>query len=115
MAQQLPDDSNGGAPCLLLLEVDQLPPDAQSELAGFLSLPGFEFYTVSTAQQPLSELVDQGRFRDDLAYQLSTLVIDLPPLTARASDIPLLCQFHLETFNALGGEAVQWLCSRSRR
>ena len=109
MVQQLSDVPDGRAPCLLLLEVDQLPPDAQSELAGFMSLPGFEFYTVATSQQPLSELVAQDRFRSDLACQLSTLVIELPSLAVRPQDVPLLCQFHLEKFNALGGKQFSGL------
>ena len=71
-------------------------------MAGFLTLPGFELHTVATAETPLLDLAEQGRFRADLAHALSTLVIDMPPLAARSEDIPLLCQFFVEKFNKQG-------------
>jgi DNA-binding NtrC family response regulator len=93
-------------PTLLLLEVDQLPLDAQGELAGFLALPGFELQAIATAQEPLFPLAERGGFRVDLAYALSTLVIDMPALLARPEDIPLLCQCFVERFNAQGGRQL---------
>jgi DNA-binding NtrC family response regulator len=101
------------APTLLLLEVDQLPPDAQAELAGFLTLPGFELYTISTSQDPLCRLAEQECFRADLAHALSTLVIDMPPLSARPQDIPLLCQCLVERFNAKGGRQLSGFTSEA--
>lgn len=91
-----------GAPTLLLLEVDQLSDEAQAELAGFLALPDFELYAIATSGLSLIELARQGRFRTDLAYALSTLTIELPPLAQRREDIPLLAQYFLEKFNAAG-------------
>ena len=90
-------------PSLLLLEVDQLPPDAQAELMGFLDLPGFHLFTVATAREPLVVLARQDRFRTDLAQMLSTLVIEVPPLRERREDIPLLTQHFVEKFNSQGG------------
>jgi DNA-binding NtrC family response regulator len=89
---------------LLLLEVDQLAPDAQDELAGFLTLPGFELATIATAEAPLLARCEAGAFRRDLAHLLSTLVIELPLLARRAEDIPLLAQQLLEEANAAGGK-----------
>lgn len=93
-------------PTLLLLEVDQLAPDAQGELAGFLALPGFELHAIATTQEPLLPLAERGGFRVDLAHALSTLVIDMPALLARLEDIPLLCQCFVERFNAQGGRQL---------
>ncbi len=83
----------------LLLDVDRLRPDAQQELAGFLHLPKIELHTLGTARTPLARLVAKGKFRRDLAYELSTLTIKLPPLAARREDIPLLAQHFLEEAN----------------
>ncbi len=83
-------------PTLLLLEVDQLPSDAQAELAGFLALPGFELHAIATAQEPLLALAERGGFRADLAHALSTLVIDMPALVERvgrhSAAVPVFCR-----------------------
>lgn len=91
------------APALLLTDVDQLRPDAQQELAGFLLLPGVELQTISTATRSLHKLAARGRFRQDLAFALSTFTLTVPPLSKRLEDVPLLAQYFLEQHNARGG------------
>lgn len=88
---------------LLLLDADQLSPAAQNELAGFFNLPGFELRTITTSTQSLLDLASQGDYRHDLALLLSTWVIELPPLSRRREDIPLLAQLLVEDANAAGG------------
>ncbi len=87
-------------PTLLLLEVDQLLPAAQSELAGFLDLPTFPLLTVATTEQSLVAKAEGGEFHAELAQRLSILEVQLPPLVDRRQDIPLLCQHFVEVFNA---------------
>jgi DNA-binding NtrC family response regulator len=90
-------------PALLLTDVDQLRPDAQQELSGFLHLPGVEMPTISTASRSLHKLAAKGRFRQDLAFALSTFTLVVPPLRKRPDDVPLLAQYFLEQHNARGG------------
>lgn len=94
---------------LLLLEVDQLPADAQAVLEGLVCLSELNLRTLATARRPLIELAGQERFRRDLAFALSTLVIELPPLAERTQDIPLLAQHFLERRNAQGGRQLAGL------
>jgi len=89
-------------PALLLLEVDQLDREAQAELAGFLKIAELDLYAIATARRPLIDLAETDQFRHDLACQLSTLVVELPPLSDRREDIPLLAQFFVEQINAQG-------------
>ena len=91
---------------LLLLDVDQLPQDAQAALLGFLNIAEFDLHVIATTRQSLLSLVEQEGFRPDLAYALSTLVIDLPPLSQRREDIPWLAQLLLEEINATGKRQV---------
>lgn len=93
-------------PALLLLEVDLLPSDAQAVLAGVLSIGELNVRTIATARRPLDQLAMQQQFRHDLACELGTLVIQIPPLSERASDIPLLAQYFLEQANAQGGKQL---------
>lgn len=106
LARHRPTASVPHQAALLLEEVDQLSPAAQHELRGFLELPGFELRTLATAQRSLIELSAQGVFDPSLAFALSTLVIDVPPLTQRISELPLLVQVLVEELNAAGGKQV---------
>lgn len=87
---------------LLLLDVDQLSDAAQYELAGFLTMPTFDLNTIATSRTVLLPLVERGAMRPELAYGLSTLVVELPALVSRPEDVPLLAQFFLEQENAKG-------------
>ena len=77
-------------PTLLLVDVDQLPDDAQRELAGLFQLPDFELFIGRHCGTTPLCLARQGRFLPDLAETLCTLVIDIPALADRREDIPLL-------------------------
>jgi DNA-binding NtrC family response regulator len=87
---------------LLLNDADQMPPEAQAELAGFLRIGEVPVRFISTARRPLVELAETGKFRPDLACLLSTITIELPPLEERLDDLPLLAQMFLERVNAAG-------------
>jgi DNA-binding NtrC family response regulator len=87
---------------LLLLEVDQLADDAQSELAGLLAISELELQPIATARQRLLDMAARGEFREDLAFALTTLVIQLPALSERREDVPLLTQAFVEQLNAEG-------------
>ena len=91
--EELKEESVG---TILLSDFDQLPGDAQHELAGFLSLPDMRLRLIGTSRRPLTELAAEGSFGWQLAYRLSTITIRLPSLRERRSDIPLLAQHYLE-------------------
>jgi len=90
----------------LLLDVDRLCPDAQQELVEFLRLPKIELRTLATSRVSLARLTAKGKFRRDLAYAISTLSINVPPLSARREDIPLLAQHFLEATNRSAGRQL---------
>lgn len=85
-----------GTSTLLLLEVDRLSIEAQATLIGFLEIGELGLGTLATSTHRLSELVEQQRFRHDLACQLSSLEILLPTLSERMEDLPALIQWALE-------------------
>ena len=90
---------------LLLLDVDQLSSDCQAELVAVLQRADPP-RVIGTARQTLTELSRRGKFREDLALLVSTLVIELPPLVERLDDLPLLAQALLEEQNAAGSKQV---------
>lgn len=87
---------------LVLSDVDQLPSDAQSELAVRLGATRDSIRVLATATTALEPLAARGQYQADVAAALSTLVIELPPLVGRLADIPLLAQAIVEQLNVEG-------------
>jgi len=98
-ARKLPPEAVGGG-TLLLSDADTLSPAVQAELARLVGAKAFSLRVIATSQTPIIELARQGKYREDLAHLLGTLVIELPPLCDRRGDLPLLLQLFLEEANA---------------
>jgi transcriptional regulator with PAS, ATPase and Fis domain len=58
---------------------------------------------IAASNETLEELVNQGTFRSDLYYRLSTLPINIPPLRERGDDIMILFE-HIK--KKLGGKFI---------
>jgi PAS domain S-box-containing protein len=54
---------------------------------------------ISATNKDLKQLVDQGKFRDDLYYRLKVFPIQVLPLRERKDDIPLLVDHFIKKFN----------------
>lgn len=91
---------------LILGEVDSISPEAQGDLADLLRSGVLSLMIISTSTRPLEVAVSTGHLSRELACALSTLVIELPSLSNRVEDLPLLAQTQLEAINALGGRQV---------
>ena len=51
---------------------------------------------ILATNENLNDLVAKGQFREDLFYRINVIHLELPPLRARAADIPFLADFFLE-------------------
>lgn len=54
---------------------------------------------IAATNQPLEEMIQEKRFRQDLYYRLNVVSLWIPPLRQRGNDILLLANHFLETFN----------------
>jgi two-component system response regulator GlrR len=103
--------ASGGA--LLLNEVAELPTasqaslmslmDANSTPSGGQSVP---VRLLATSCRDLQAAAGRGQFREDLLYRLATVHIDLPPLTRRREDIPLLVAHFLDVLGSGGDRKI---------
>lgn len=101
------EQARGGT--LFIEEIDSLDAPLQGRLlrlletgtpfqAGAGQEGSVDLRLVVSTHRNLSELVREGRFREDLYYRLSIYSIDLPPLRERKEDIPLLVGGFLDLF-----------------
>lgn len=100
-------------PTLLLLDADQLAADAQAALLASLRENDPRYRVLATARAPLLTLSERGEFDRELAALLSTIVIPLPPLSARGDDLPLLLQAALEQTNRGSSRQVEGFSSEA--
>ncbi len=98
--------ANGGT--LLLDEIGEMPLAIQAGLLRVLETRLFrrigsnrELETncrvVAATNQPLMQLVPQGKFRSDLYYRLGVFKFSIPPLRERKGDIPHLLAHFIKT------------------
>ncbi|MES2018649.1 MAG: PEP-CTERM-box response regulator transcription factor [Pseudomonadota bacterium] len=101
--------AHGGT--FFLDEVGDLPMALQAKLLRFLQervierVGGHEEIAVDVrivcaTHQNLKELTAAGRFREDLYYRLSEIVVTIPPLRARLGDAALLAHHFKNKFSA---------------
>jgi DNA-binding NtrC family response regulator len=97
---------------LFLDEISELPPEMQAKLlriiegAPFQRVGGNNFIRpdvqfVCATNRDLKQLVQTGRFREDLLYRLDQIKFELPALNQRREDIALLSGYYLLRFKNL--------------
>jgi DNA-binding NtrC family response regulator len=53
---------------------------------------------ICATNMPLAKMVQEGTFRQDLLYRINTVEIQVPPLSDRVEDIPLLAEHYLNYY-----------------
>jgi formate hydrogenlyase transcriptional activator len=102
---------------LFLDEIGDLPTDLQVKLLRVLQDGRFErlgsnrtltanVRVIAATNHDLGAMVRDGRFREDLFHRLNVFPVEVPPLRARVSDIPLLVWRFVQDFNKKMGKSI---------
>ncbi len=94
---------------LFLDDIDDVPMSMQVKLLRALqnrqierlggSQPiAIDVRVVAGSKRDLRQMVNEGKFREDLYYRLNVLSLTLPKLSERRDDLPVLAEFFLKKF-----------------
>ena len=103
---------------IFLDEIGTLTPSAQIKLLQVLQDGTFQHVggektitvdvrVISATNVDLKKMCAEGHFRKDLFYRLNVFPIQVPPLSNRLEDIPLLVDFFLRRLNRNGQKNIQ--------
>ena len=120
--QGLIELAQGGT--VFLDEISEMKPSLQPKLLRFL-----ETYTlrrvggkrdikvdvrvVASTNKDLAQLVEKGEFRKDLYYRIKVMVIELPPLSDRKEDIPILTEYFITQLGKEMGKEIKGVNSQA--
>ncbi|MCE2596414.1 sigma 54-interacting transcriptional regulator [Motilimonas cestriensis] len=109
---------------LFLDEIGELSPAAQSKLLRVLQEQELErvggsktikvdIRIIAATNRDLSKMVEAGSFRMDLFYRLNVFPIEVPSLTQRIADVPLLVSSILSQLNKKLGKSITHATSQT--
>jgi DNA-binding NtrC family response regulator len=108
--------ASGGT--LFLDEITEMAPSMQVKLlrviqerevlrVGGTSPFNVDVRFIAATNRDLHEAIEKGSFRRDLYFRLNVVSLFIPPLSERRDDIPLLCYYFLNKYNALMKKEVR--------
>jgi Nif-specific regulatory protein len=100
--------ADGGT--IFLDEIGDMAPKLQTKLLRVLQEQEFEplgsnrtvkvdLRVITATNRDLEQLIEQGRFREDLYYRLNVVALEVPPLRERREDLPAMVEHFLKKFS----------------
>ncbi|NVO09722.1 MAG: sigma-54-dependent Fis family transcriptional regulator [Bacteroidales bacterium] len=105
--------SSGGT--LFLDEIANIPLTLQAKLLGVLQTKqvsrlgsvaskDIDIRLISATNASINQMINEGKFRQDLYYRINTIEITIPPLRERGDDILLLANHYLDIYSRKYGK-----------
>jgi len=116
------ESANGGS--VFLDEIGEMPLAMQVKLlhviqekrilrVGGVQPIDLQVRIIAATNKDLKKAVERGEFREDLFYRLNVVAINLPKLSERRDDIPLLTAHFIEKFNTAFSKKTKRISSQA--
>jgi len=103
--------------CIFLDEIGDMPLATQTKLLRVLqekelervgdnTTIGIDVRVIAATNKNLGELMQQGKFREDLFYRISVIPIAVPALRDRCEDIPEICKVLIKRLQLKTGKPI---------
>jgi len=80
-----------------------------TQRVGGRSVKKIDFRLIAATNDDLEDMVNKGRFREDLFYRINVVPIVIPPLRERDGDLPLLLDHFLRVYCAANKKPLKQL------
>ena len=111
---------------VFLDEIGDMPANLQAKLLRVLEDKSFrriggtadirvDCRVIAATNRDLEAAIEEGRFRDDLYYRLSTVPVWVPPLRERPGDVPLLAEHFLQTYQRRFARELRGISAEARQ
>lgn len=91
-------DEIGDLPLPTQIKLLRVIQEGQIERVGGNTTLDVDVRIIAATNKNIPELINEGKFREDLYYRLNVVNINLPPLRERKEDIPLLIDVFLKKY-----------------
>lgn len=108
-------DEVGDMPLSLQVKLLRVLQEKEFEPLGSTGPIKVDVRIVAATNRDLFALVQEGKFREDLYYRLKVVKIDLPLLSERREDVPLLVNAFIQKMNARMGKHVMGVSTRAMK
>ncbi|NWF99055.1 MAG: sigma-54-dependent Fis family transcriptional regulator [Nitrospirae bacterium] len=120
MKKGLVEMASGGT--LFLDEITEMPPSMQVKLLRVIqekevlrvggTIPiKVDVRFIAATNRDISKSIKNGDFREDLYFRINVVSLNIPPLSERRDDIPILCYHFLKKYNAVMKKDIKEISS----
>lgn len=92
-------DEIGDMPLSLQVKLLRVLQEQEFERIGATKPTKVNVRIISATNKDLAELINRGKFREDLYYRIHVIHLHIPPLRERLDDIPVLCTHFINKIN----------------
>ncbi len=117
------EQADGGT--LFIDEVGDIAPQTQVKLLRALQFGEFQrvggtetikvdVRVITATNRNLEEMIESGRFREDLFYRINVVTIELPPLRERKTDIPVLIRHFISKYASENSKPISGISKEAQ-